>query len=154
VRLRCLLATLAAVVATGCSSYAPVDRAVLTTGDAVRIGLTPQESANQAANLGSFRDNLVGTIQSLNQAGLGITVASAQAAGTPLSADFRSYLEVPWDGVTTVSRREFSWTKTALAAAAAGAVAIFILEVANPSGGGGEEPPPTNQSVIRIPIGG
>lgn len=152
-RRRLLLLIASVITAAGCSTYAPVDRAVLTPGDAIRVGLTSQESANQVENLGSFRDHLVGTIHSMNDTTLGLTVSAAQAAGTPLNPRFRSYLEVPWDGVTQVARREFSWTRTGLTVLAAGVATILILEVANPSGGGGEEPPPTNQGLISIPLG-
>jgi hypothetical protein len=149
-----LLAVVLALGLAGCSTYRPADRSILDTGDAVRLHLTEEETAEQAPELGSFRDNLVGTIQEMNQASLGLTIDAAQAEGTPMARRFKRYIEIPWDGVAAVERRQFSWQRTTLAAVAAGLVTWFVLDASNFSGGGGDEPPNVNQNRITIPLGG
>lgn len=145
------LALGSAVALGACSSFVPVDRSTLAPGDAVRLELTAEESARQVENLGTYREDVQGTVVELDDGSVGITVSAAQAEGTRLRSNLRSYLPIPWDGVRDVQRSQFSWGRTGLLAAGGVAAAWAILEFTTGSNAGGEEPPINNQRV-SLPV--
>lgn len=138
----------------GCHTFNPVATSALEPGDAVRITLTRQESANQLERLGAFRESLQGTVRDLEGSALGITLPAdlPPPTGSPANAGLRSYLEIPWDGVAGVEVKRIDWVRTGLLAAGAAVAAVVILDVADDSGGGSGGGGGVDQQRVSVPL--
>lgn len=144
-----ILAPLAA-----CSTFAPVDRATVVPGEAIRVELTSEQTAAMADELGGFRESLTGTVQELDDGGVGLTISAVQDQAVQMAQNFRSYIYLPWNGVTRVERRQFSPLRSGLLVAGGAAAAWAILELTTGSGGVGEEGGNTNNGLVSVPIFG
>lgn len=147
------IALFAAPLVAGCHTFTPVDRSQLEPGQSVRVTLTPNESAAQVQHLGSLRASLQGTVGELGETGLGLTLASNTGVtpGGPASTGLRTYLELPWNGVSGVEVKRMDWVRTGLLAAGAAVVTVVILDVADLSGGRNDEGG-VNEQRVRIPL--
>lgn len=146
-------ALLLAPLLGACHTFAPMERSQLQPGQSVRVTLTPDESARQVQILGALRESIQGTVRETGGGGLGITLATNTAVtpGGPASTGLRTYLELPWNGVSEVEVKRISWARTGLLAAGAAVVAVVILEVADLSGGSNDEGG-VNEQRVRIPL--
>lgn len=144
---------LVAPLVAGCHTFSPIERSELRPGQSIRVTLTPGESVNQVQRLGALKESLQGTVRDLGDGGLGITLATnaAVAAGSPVSTGLRTYLDLPWAGVSGLEVKRLDWTRTGLLVAGTAAVAVLILDVADFSGGGGQGGG-TDQQRVSIPL--
>jgi len=150
---RPLLALLLVPLAA-CSSFVVAERSSLEPGQAIRVELSATQTAEVAEDLGGFRESLTGTVQELDDGGVGLTISDPGQVGVPATRSLRSYVYLPWDGVTTLERREFNLLQTGLLAAGGAAVAWGILELTTGGGGVGEDGPGTNNGRVSVPIFG
>lgn len=146
-------ALLVAPLLVGCHTFTPVERSDLQPGQSVRVTLTPDESANQVQSLRALRESVQGTVREVGDGGLGITLATNTAVtpGGPASTGLRTYLELPWNGVSGVEVKRINWLRTGLLAAGAAVVTVVILDVADLSGGSNDEGG-VNEQRVRIPL--
>lgn len=148
------LLTLVLVPLAACSSFAAAERSSLEPGQAIRVELSADQTAQMADDLGGFRESLTGTVQELDDGGVGLTISDPRQVGVPATRNLRSYVYLPWDGVTTLERREFNLLQTGLLAAGGAAAAWAILELTTGGGGVGEDGPGTNNGRVSVPIFG
>jgi len=141
-------------VLSGCSRFIPTERASLNPGEAVRVELTREQMGTVAAEMGAFRESLTGTVLEVDDAGMGLTLSTARNQTVQAARELRSYLYLPWEGVSAVERRAFSPVRTGLLATAGVAAAWALLELATGGGGADGEGPNTNSQRISVPVFG
>ncbi|HSG48779.1 MAG TPA: hypothetical protein VLA43_13245, partial [Longimicrobiales bacterium] len=146
-------ALLLAPLLAGCHTFTPVERSQLQPGQSVRVTLTPAESVNHVQLLGSLKESVQGTVREVEASNLGLTLATAPppVPGSPANTGLRSYLELPWSGVSGVEVKRMNWLRTGLLAAGAAVVTVVILDVADLSGGSNNEGG-VNEQRVRIPL--
>jgi hypothetical protein len=140
------------LVLGACHTFRPADRAAIRQGEQVRVNLTSDEAASQIETFGDYRTSVEGVVQDTGSGALGLTVSRPPSALEPQGTNLRSYVQIPWDGVTGVETKHFSALRTTLLAGGAALAVVAILSVADFSGGGDGEPPGTENQRVRIPL--
>lgn len=140
------------LVLGACHSFRPADPMTIRPGDQVRVTLTSEEAAAQIETLGDYRPSVEGVVQGSEDGVLGLTVARSSSAVDPRATNLRSFVQIPWDGVTGVETKHFSALRTGLLATGGVLAAVAILQVADFSGGDDGDPPGPENQRVRIPI--
>jgi len=141
--------------AQGCYEYVPVDSPASTVGKLVELKITDPGRVGLAARFGPGLDRVEGRLVAQRDSDLTlnvVSVTSLEGANTKWSGES---VNLNRGFVRTMSSRRLSPTRTAIVAAAAGAVLYFTA--AKALTGGGKDPPdpgdPNPPLSRRIPIG-
>lgn len=137
----------------GCYSYHAIPVTSTTTGQTVRVTLSPEEAVRQQETVGALRQRVEGEVVEKGTDGsLGLTVPRP-ASSPSQRASLNTFVTLPPSSIVQVEEKRFSVGRTALLAGAGAAAAVAVLAVVEAvAGDGGDEGPPNNARV-RIPIG-
>jgi hypothetical protein len=139
------------LTSSGCYKYVELDPATLAPGQEIRVTMTREETMRQADVLGSLEERVQGTVapQSTEE-GLALTFRSPLS--TAAGPQFRSFTTIPFQEITLVEGRAFSWGRTAVAVGVGAVVAGGVLALTTGGGEGerGEGGDPDNS--LRFPI--
>lgn len=148
---RSLVLMLALPFLGGCYAYADIDGAAVSPGSTVRVSLDRAEAVRQIDALGGLRERVEGRVtEQTTESALALTVR--QAATPAAGGRFNAFVVLPWSSLTGVEVKRFSPQRTALAAAAAGAVVVATLSVLNAITDGDPSEGPNTNDAVRIPL--
>ena len=148
-------AALLGAASAGCYRYVPVRPADVPPTEEVHVRLTPDGTARMAQILGRQPDELEGLVAPRGDS-LAVSVVVARAYRGVTFDSSRQALVLGRDEVADVRRRQFSRSRTTLAAVATvvgfAALVGTIVAIADPNPSAEEPLPPPPPPSIRIPF--